>query len=124
MKIRRLMNAHTEHCCARHGCKYMHGDACPVATGKTWQSHPCEWCESQIKDDWEIAHLENRLHDAEREIAYRDNDLYDARWELQWLLDAVETWIGDTWASSSLEEEIRDSRKLLARLVAQYHHMR
>lgn len=38
-------NVHTEHCCICHSCKY--GDAnCPVATGKQFQSYPCESCDT------------------------------------------------------------------------------
>lgn len=36
-------DVHTEHCCARHGCKYGN-DNCPVWTGKKKQSFDCEMC--------------------------------------------------------------------------------
>lgn len=44
------LDVHTEHCCARHGCKYGYDiyetdKECSVATGKKKQSFPCEACE-------------------------------------------------------------------------------
>jgi hypothetical protein len=36
-------NAHTEHCCSVHRCKYGDHD-CPVELGKQKQSFPCEEC--------------------------------------------------------------------------------
>lgn len=37
-------DVHTEHCCQEHGCKY--GDEnCSVATGRKFQSYPCETCD-------------------------------------------------------------------------------
>jgi len=40
-----MTDVHTEHCCARHGCKYSSED-CTVTTGKAAQSYPCEYCTS------------------------------------------------------------------------------
>ena len=40
---------HTEHCCLKHGCKYMHDD-CPVANGTKKQSFDCWDCESDQRD--------------------------------------------------------------------------
>ena len=37
-------DAHTEHCCIRHGCKYQNND-CTVVTRQKPQSSPCEECE-------------------------------------------------------------------------------
>lgn len=36
---------HTEHCCAKCGCKY--SDDCPVWEGYKKQSYPCEYCMSE-----------------------------------------------------------------------------
>lgn len=47
-------DVHTEHCCARHGCKYGE-ENCTVVTGKKKQSFPCETCldpETQREDLW------------------------------------------------------------------------
>lgn len=41
--IENLKDVHTEHCCAKHGCKYGDDD-CTVETGKFKQSFPCESC--------------------------------------------------------------------------------
>lgn len=40
-------NVHTEHCCKRHGCKYMDDD-CPVELGIQEQSYDCEDCGSEL----------------------------------------------------------------------------
>lgn len=47
---RRVKDAHTEHCCSKHGCKYGQED-CTVATGQKEQSHPCEYCAEEVKAD-------------------------------------------------------------------------
>jgi hypothetical protein len=39
-------DVHTEHCCARHGCKYGDDKTCPVVLKKKTQSYPCENCVS------------------------------------------------------------------------------
>ncbi len=39
-------DAHTEHCCSRHGCKYGSAD-CPVARGIKAQSFPCGDCHEE-----------------------------------------------------------------------------
>ncbi len=41
-------DVHTEHCCARHGCKYSDGRRCTVVTGQKPQSYPCETCDSPM----------------------------------------------------------------------------
>jgi hypothetical protein len=41
-------DAHTEHCCVIHGCKYGKPD-CPVETRASTQSYPCESCQY---DNW------------------------------------------------------------------------
>lgn len=41
-----MKDVHTEHCCAKHGCKYGDDD-CTVTTGLAPQSFDCESC------DWE-----------------------------------------------------------------------
>ena len=44
-----MKDAHTEHCCSTHGCKY--GDpGCPVLNQKKEQSYPCEWCDDAKKE--------------------------------------------------------------------------
>lgn len=54
-------NVHTEHCCAKHGCKYSDTD-CPVFSGKQKQSYPCEFC-----DDHEDG-LEDRVKELEAHV--------------------------------------------------------
>lgn len=44
-----IKDVHTEHCCAKHGCKYSHND-CPVVTGQKPQSFPCEDCREIAED--------------------------------------------------------------------------
>lgn len=36
-------DVHTEHCCSKHGCKYLDAN-CTVLTGKGKQAYPCESC--------------------------------------------------------------------------------
>lgn len=43
-----MKDVHTEHCCARHGCKYGDED-CPVELGLKKQSYLCEWCSEEIE---------------------------------------------------------------------------
>lgn len=46
-------DVHTEHCCARHGCKYGKED-CPVELKIKNQSFACEACsDSYVKHDWQ-----------------------------------------------------------------------
>lgn len=42
-------NVHTEHCCVRHGCKYVDKD-CPIATDRETQSHLCERCDYDVME--------------------------------------------------------------------------
>ena len=52
-----------------HGCLYTYGGKdCTVYNKRRWQSHPCETCEYHIDEIWEVAHLENEIHDLKREI--------------------------------------------------------
>lgn len=48
--LNRVKDAHTEHCCSKHGCKYGQAD-CTVATGQKEQSHPCDYCAEEVKAD-------------------------------------------------------------------------
>ena len=41
-------NVHTEHCCAKHGCKYGEDATCPVVAGRSSQSYPCEHCDEDM----------------------------------------------------------------------------
>lgn len=42
-----LKDVHTEHCCAKHGCKYAAPrTACTVTSGEKPQSFPCVICDS------------------------------------------------------------------------------
>jgi len=44
-------DVHTEHCCLRHGCKYMAPQTpCTVESGEKKQSHPCEFCDMENAD--------------------------------------------------------------------------
>lgn len=73
MKTKRIMDVHTEHCCARHGCKYgmLARTPCTVTTGaRLWQSYPCEVCEFEIAEVWEIAHLKNQIWNMNEEMSY------------------------------------------------------
>lgn len=60
-------DVHTEHCCARHGCKY--GDEnCTVASGLKQQSYPCESC------DFERESVQAMLNsDPKYKVAYESN---------------------------------------------------
>lgn len=57
-------DVHTEHCCARHGCKYDRDKECTVATGLRPQSHMCEDCTWELYegDGWELAELMNEMY--------------------------------------------------------------
>lgn len=44
-----MKDAHTEHCCLEHGCKYFDPD-CTVMSGEKEQSYECEDCMLE-KDD-------------------------------------------------------------------------
>ena len=48
-----MKDAHTEHCCLTHGCKYGEED-CTVTTGKFPQSYDCEECELDSQDPYLI----------------------------------------------------------------------
>lgn len=41
-------DAHTEHCCAVHGCKYAQDETCTVTTKVAPQARPCQYCEGTI----------------------------------------------------------------------------
>lgn len=43
-----MKDVHTEHCCVRHGCKYINLD-CTVMTKKAEQSYPCEDCPEDLE---------------------------------------------------------------------------
>lgn len=49
-------DVHTEHCCAKHGCKYGQPE-CPVANGQKPQSFPCEDCQWEAKHRPELQDL-------------------------------------------------------------------
>ena len=38
-------DVHTEHCCAKHGCKYGDEEECSVYSLGYKQSYPCESCD-------------------------------------------------------------------------------
>lgn len=82
MKIKRVTDVHTEHCCARHGCKYDWHQIghCTVWPNGTWQSFPCEFCEHDIAKVWEIAHLENRFYTLAVALRSRIEGLPDHPW--------------------------------------------
>ena len=44
-----IVDAHTEHCCTQHGCKYAFDEDeekdCTVLNQKGTQSYPCEQCD-------------------------------------------------------------------------------
>jgi hypothetical protein len=53
LRDRLVLDSHTRHCCADHGCKY--GDSeCYVATGYRIQEHPCERCTAEQEDTIEL----------------------------------------------------------------------
>ena len=41
---------HINHCCKKHGCKYMDGN-CPVSLGLAKQAHHCETCKDEEEED-------------------------------------------------------------------------
>lgn len=44
-------DVHTEHCCAKHGCKYPFTTKdCSVVSGKKKQSFPCEECHEEANE--------------------------------------------------------------------------
>jgi hypothetical protein len=74
-----LADVHTEHCCARHGCKYGDDD-CPVALGQKAQSYLCESCTGDELDLDLLREVQGRLTEEQWE-AYQ-NQLW-AEWQLQ-----------------------------------------
>ena len=47
--IEKSKDAHTEHCCEKHGCKYGQYGSCTVTTGLKKQSYPCEDCDEDAR---------------------------------------------------------------------------
>ncbi len=45
-----MKDVHTEHCCKRHGCKYMDPD-CTVYHGDKDQSYDCESCDYEYSEE-------------------------------------------------------------------------
>lgn len=64
-------DVHTEHCCFMHGCAYMGGSDCTVASGEKQQARMCGICQFELYDDggWELAHLINDMITKERDQA-------------------------------------------------------
>lgn len=60
-----VLDIHTQHCCARHGCKYgpLTRAECTVESGEKPQSYMCEVCYDAIGDDWEMIQFANELFD-------------------------------------------------------------
>lgn len=66
-------DVHTEHCCIRHGCKYIHWSPryeeeikeCSVMTVTKKQSFRCEECDDELVEQgfYEMAHLMNEMYD-------------------------------------------------------------
>ncbi len=51
-----MKDVHTEHCCAKHGCKYGDDD-CTVTTGLAPQSFDCEscdWDKENMAEDFQV----------------------------------------------------------------------
>ena len=64
-------DVHTEHCCARHGCKY--GDPeCSVALGIKKQSWNCETCDYEMHPTNELVQLMTWL---------KEKDYLTGEWE-------------------------------------------
>lgn len=79
-----MKDVHTEHCCAKHGCKYCDED-CTVVTGKLKQSYDCEQCWWE-KDDPQcirIKELEEILASVLNDSGFRnlDDKLQEKIWE-------------------------------------------
>lgn len=47
--MKKNTDVHTEHCCKRHGCKYMDQE-CTVYHGDKTQSYDCESCEYEYSE--------------------------------------------------------------------------
>lgn len=60
-------DAHTEHCCYRHGCKYhwagRRTSSCSVVSGEKPQSFMCERCADDVDEDWELILFINEMWD-------------------------------------------------------------
>jgi hypothetical protein len=52
-----VKDVRTEHCCARHGCRYADKDSCTVTNGIAPQSFPCESCDFDRERVAEVAGL-------------------------------------------------------------------
>lgn len=66
----RVTDVHTEHCCARHGCKYSYRDdrECTVADRGVYQSGPCEYCCEEIAEFYDVAIFINEVYENGRKI--------------------------------------------------------
>ena len=84
MNIRvRVKDVHTEHCCYRHGCKYgvLARTPCTVTTGaQVWQSLPCEICDVEIREVWDVAHLENEVLVLRARVSQLELEKEDEYW--------------------------------------------
>lgn len=63
-----VRDVHTEHCCAKHGCKYSWQtrltNECTVMSGEKSQSHMCEVCSDWLDENWDLVVLLNEMWDA------------------------------------------------------------
>mgnify|MGYP003116569525 CR=1 FL=1 len=80
MKYRDDKDVHTEHCCYRHGCKYM-DHRCSVLTKQKEQSFPCEQCDEEAADPVRSA-LQDFVDSFEGDFMWRGDivDEPDKRW--------------------------------------------
>lgn len=56
-------DAHTEHCCVKHGCKYGRQGGCSVVDDGKPQSYPCWVCSDWLDENWDLVLLLNEMWD-------------------------------------------------------------
>lgn len=57
-------DAHTEHCCVKHGCKYGRWQGpCSVVDGGKPQSYMCYQCSDWLDENWDLVLLLNEMWD-------------------------------------------------------------
>jgi hypothetical protein len=64
-----VKDVHTEHCCAKHGCKYGSWQGkgpCSVEDGSKPQSYMCEYCADWLEENWELIQFMREVYDAGR----------------------------------------------------------
>lgn len=101
MKVEKIKDAHTEHCCLQHGCKYGDDD-CTVITGKAEQSFRCELCLEEDEWDQMITKLEDENEQLRIELAVTKK-LYSESCELSYDFGRIKS---ETISISAFANEI------------------